>query len=346
MAKEGFEEAIKAMRKELGIPVEKGFSDSLQLANFIINKLTKAEKETLSLLAFLEYYELENGVDIREREDFDKLWMVFNKKMKRKVDPVINLHFLQMRIDDHNNFITKSHYIGETKSLAKIFNKEFAIFKKFFGIDLLDEHIIMQFIERYLFLGQRGVSEYIKQKVTCSACRHIGIAHFSAVRQNMEGQDEGPYSGKYIFNKDTVKMLSTHFNSVFLIIKPYATKEQAIQYVEDNWEHMKEHMTMKNSYYKQFDVHPSIKESEFERNQLVYELNKLPKKELLGRYKGEKDLSLPGVYKESIISGILWEQHGIEMSSDAVKKAAARFARDTKLQGQRGMKDIKDIRDI
>lgn len=345
-AKEGFDEAIRATRKELGVPVEKGFASSLQLADFLFKSLSKSERETLTFFAFIEYYEFEQGVNIREREDFDKVWLTFQKKLKGKVDPTIVLQFLQWRIDDHNNFITWSHYLGETKSLKKIFDKEFSIFKKFFGIDLLDEHIIMQLIEKYLFLGEKGVSEFIKQRVSCSACRHIGIGHFSPVRQNMEGQDEGPYSGKYLFNAETIKMLSTHFNSTFLIVKPYATKEQLIQYVEDNWGHLKEHMDMKNTYYRQFDVHPSIKESEFERNQLVYELNKLSKKDLLKRYKGDDDLSLPGIYKESVISAILREQYDIDMSSDAVKKAAARFARDTKLQGQRGMKDIADLRDI
>ena len=158
----------------------------------------------------------------------------------------------------------------------------------------------------------------------------------------MDGRDEGPFSGKYLFNASAVKLLSSHFNSCFLIIKPYATKEQTIQYIKENWDHMKEHLITKNTFYKQAGVHPSkIKVSNFERNRLVYELYKLPKKELLDLYRGKKDFSLIGIYKETVIAAILKEQYEIEMSTDAIKKAATRFAKNARINNE--PKDIRDI---
>ena len=223
-----------------------------------------------------------------------------------------------------------------------MFPETMKLIRKFWTLDLLDEHIMAHFVERYLFMGEFGVNQYIKNKTTCPMCRYIGVDHFSPDRHDMEGQDKGPYSEGYIFNKRAVRRLSLNFHSVFLIIKPYATKEAVLQYVRDNWDALKEHMTEKNTFYKQFDVHPSkIKKSDFQLNQLVYELYKLSKKELLEHYKGEDDLSVKGVYKEAIISAILNEEHDISMSLNAVKKTATRFAKETKVK--RKMKDIRDI---
>lgn len=341
LIKEGFIDEIKKARKELGVPVNDGFPDTLRLAEFFLKKLTKNEKIRFTFLSFLERFEFESGASVKEG-DRKRVLKAFLKKRKSGINNADIIVLLQGRIDNHNEFITYSPAVSGVKTLSKIFSRESAIFNKFFGFDLLDEHIIMQFIEKYLFLGQAGVSTYIKSKISCHSCKHIGIAHFSPDRDNMEGQEEGPFSGKYIFNERTVKLLSSHFNGVFIIIKPYATKEQAIQYIEENWDDLKEHIIMKNTFYKQYGVSPSkIKESDFERNRLVYELHKLSKKDLLKMYSGENVFSLPGVYKEKIISAILKEQHNIEMLPDAVKKTAARFAKDTKVR-----RDIKDIRDI
>ena len=132
------------------------------------------------------------------------------------------------------------------------------------------------------------------------------------------------------------------FNSVFLIIKPYATKEEVLNYVEDNWDSLKKHVIEKNTFYKQYGVHPSkIKESDFERNRLIYELNKLSKKDLLKRYKGERDLSLKNIYKETIIAAILKEEYNASISPEAVKKAAARFDKTSRIKML--PKDIRDI---
>jgi hypothetical protein len=341
LVKEGFIEEIKKARKELGIPIEKGFPDTLRLAEYLLKKLSQTEKRHLTFLSFLEYFESEIGKRVKDG-DRGMVLDAFLKKNRNGINNADIIVLLQQRVDNHNTFITNSPSVSDIKSLSKIFSREFAIFNKFFGFDLLDEHIIMHFIEKYLFLGQAGVSEYIKSKIACHSCKHIGIAHFSPDRNDMEGQDEGPFSGKYIFNEQTVKLLSSHFNAVFIIIKPYATKEQAIQYIEENWEDLKEHVTSKNKFYEQFGVSPGkIKESDVERNRLVYELYKLSKKDLLKMYHGENNFSLPGVYKEKIISAILKEQHDVDMSSDAIKKTAARFAKNTKIK-----RDLKDIGDI
>jgi len=191
-------------------------------------------------------------------------------------------------------------------------------------------------------LGQRGIDLYIKSKISCHNCKYLGVEHFSAHRHDMEGKDEGPYSKNYVFNEQAVKRLSYHFNSVFIIVKPYATKEMVHQYVEENWDDLKEHIVEKNTFYKQFDVNPTvIKESDDERNRLVYELNKLSKKDLLKRYKGAEDFSHRGIYKEAIVAAILKEEYEVDMTSDAVKKAASRYAQTIKVQNV--PKDIRDI---
>jgi uncharacterized protein with PIN domain len=73
----------------------------------------------------------------------------------------------------------------------------------------------------------------------------------------------------------------------------------------------------------------------------VYELNKLPKKELLEMYKGTEDFSHTGIYKETIVSAILSEEYDIQMTSDAVKKTASRYSSSTKVHNV--PKDIRDI---
>ena len=89
-------------------------------------------------------------------------------------------------------------------------------------------------------------------------------------------------------------------------------------------------------------MNPSkIKESNFDKNRLIYSLYKLPKKELLKIYKGQENFSGKGIYKEKIISAILEEEHNIKISPDAIKKMATRFAKSTKLK-----KEPRDIRDI
>jgi hypothetical protein len=245
-------------------------------------------------------------------------------------------------IESHHNLFTKYPFFEGNKYLSKLYKYVFKLTQKYWGVDLLDDHIIIHYIEKYLFMGEVGVNEYIRSKISCHNCKYLGVDHFSPNRNNMDGKDKGPYSKEYLFNKQTVEMLSQHFNSVFLIIKPYATKELVLQYIEDNWDDLKEHIIEKNIFYKQFGVHPSIiKESDDEKNRLVYDLNKLSKKDLLKRYSGEKDFKHRGVYKETIVSAILDEEYNIKMSPDAIKKSASRFAKSTKIQ--MAPKDIRDI---
>ncbi len=339
--KEDFVDEIKKTRKELGIPIENGFDEIPQLAEFLMKKLTAKEQHSLAFFCFIEKYEAKKGIRLNDGNR-EEVIDAFIKESKGKFKPLDIIIFLSSRIDDHNNYFTQNHFISENKKLSKLFPTAWSLFQKFFNVDLLDEHIMMHFIEKYLFLGEKGVHNYIQNKIACPNCRYIGVAHFSPDRYDMDGQEEGPFSGKYIFSERTVKLLSSHFNSVFIIVKPYATKEQVLSYVEDNWNDLKEHIIKKNTFYKQYDVKVSeIKESDVKRNQLIYELYKLPKKELLKHYKGEKNLSLAGVYKESIISAILDEQNDIQMTPDAIKKSAARFAKSIK--NKREPKDIRDI---
>lgn len=339
LEKESFIDDIKKQRKLLGIP-EDGFENSLELSQYLMNRLSKKEKEMTTSLGFIEQYEMKNGqVDKKKMEEAMR---EFDKKFKEDFIPLIVLTTFQMHLEEHNNFFTKDHIIAYGKKNKDLFKETKKIFDKFMGLDLLDAHIIMHYVEKYLFLGAKGVNEYIKKKVACPHCRYIGVNHFSPARYNMKGQDKGPFSGKYLFNEGTVRMLSSYFDSVFLIIKPYATKEQTIQYIEDNWNDLKEHIIEKNTFYKQLGVNASkIKKSDIEKNKLIYELYKLPKKELLKKYKGEKDLTFAGIYKETVISAILENEYDIKMSADAIKKTATRFSNSTKLK--REPKDIGDI---
>ncbi len=264
------------------------------------------------------------------------------KENKKRTGMVPMMVELGETIETHHSLFTKYPFFEGNKYLSKLDKPVFKLMKKYWGVDLLDDHIIIHYIEKYLFMGQTGVNEYIRSKVSCHNCKYLGVEHFSPNRNNMDGQDKGPYSKDYLFNKQTTEMLSQYFNSAFVIIKPYATKEMVIQYIEDNWDDLKEHLIEKNTFYKQYDVHPSIiKESDDEKNRLVYELNKLSKKDILKRYKGTRDFNHKGIYKEAIVSAILEEEYEIKMSSDAVKKSASRFAKSIKIQQM--PKDIRDI---
>lgn len=339
--KEGFTDDIKKARKELGLP-DSGFNNTQELAYFLINKLTKSQQQSLTFIAFVETYAYKNKIAVTD-ENKDEITKAFLKTGYEKGAGMIPMMFqLSKHIEYHHNMLTKYPVFDENKYLSKLYPTVFKLMQKYWGVDLLDDHIIIHYIEKYLFMGQAGIDQYIKSKVSCHNCRYIGVDHFSPNRNNMDGQDKGPYSKDYLFNKQTVEMLSQHFNSVFLIIKPYATKEMVLQYIEDNWDDLKEHIIEKNTFYKQFGVHPSIiKESDDEKNRLVYELNKLSKKELLKNYKGGRDFNHTGVYKEAIISAILEEEYDIKMSADAVKKSASRFAKS--IQVQKLPKDIRDI---
>jgi hypothetical protein len=152
---------------------------------------------------------------------------------------------------DHNQMLTRNPMFRKNKYLSKLYPKTLELIRKFWGFDLLDEHIMGHFVEKYLFLGDYGVDQYIKHKIACTNCRYIGVNHFSPNRNNMVGGEKGIGGKNYIFNDDTVRLLSLYFNCVFLMIEPYATKEEMLQYIEDNWDDLKEHVIDKNTFYKQ-----------------------------------------------------------------------------------------------
>jgi len=343
LIKDGFVDEIKEIRKTLGIPVENGFINQFELIRHIVKKLNAKEQTNITMFAFIEQYEQENKIRVKDsREDKDKFFQYLQDKNKEQIDMMAIASFLLMIIDGHNDLFTSHFVFKKNKFTSKLSKIVVDLMNKYWGFDLLDEHIAVHYIEKYLFLGEQGVREYIKNKLACPHCRYIGIDHFSPDRLNMQGKDEGMFSGKYLFNEGTVRMLSNHFNSVFLLIKPYANKEQVIQYIEDNWNDLKEHMTDKNTFYKQFGVNPSkIKESDFEKNKLVYSLYKLSKKELLKEYQPQENNLPAPTYKEDIISSILERKYNIKMSADAVKKTATRFAKSTKIHQK--PKDIRDI---
>ncbi|MBP6859702.1 MAG: hypothetical protein KBC69_03745 [Candidatus Magasanikbacteria bacterium] len=339
--KEGFIDEIKSIRTGLGLPIN-GFENGPELADFLIHKMNKSEQQALTFFAFVDAYAYENKIFITDENREEVIKAFLKKGYKKGIGLLPMMVELGGKIENHNVLFTRYHLFEKNKYLSKLYPTVLKIIKKYWGVDLLDDHIIIHYIEKYLLMGQYGINQYVKGKVACHNCRYIGVDHFSPIRANMQGQDKGPYSKEYIFNKPTVERLSAHFNSVFLIIKPYANKELVLQYIEDNWDDLKEHVIEKNKFYKQYDVHPSIiKESDGEKNRIVYELHKLSKKELLKNYVGEKDFNHKGIYKEVIVSAILDEKYGIKMTSDAIKKSASRFAKSINVQ-----KEPKDIRDI
>ena len=341
LQKEGFVDSVKASREELGLPVD-GFGNTQELAYFLISKMSKSEQRSLTFFAFVEAYALKNKTPITDENREEVIKAFIKKGYKQGVGMIPMVFELVSHIESHHGLFTNFSLFEKGKYLPKLSLAIKKLIQKYWGVDLLDDHIILHYIEKYLFLGQIGIDEYIKSKIACSNCKYLGIDHFSPRRADMEGQNEGPYRKNYILNKDAVRRLSFHFNSVFVIVKPYATKEMLLQYIEDNWDYMKGHMLEKNTFYKQFDVNPSlIKESDDEKNRLVYELNKFSKKELLKRYRGKEDFSHKGIYKEAIVSAILAEEYEIEMTADAIKKSASRFAKSIKVQNI--PKDIGDI---
>jgi hypothetical protein len=347
LEKEGFVDDVKEFRKQFDIP-DNGFTNSLELSEYLMNRLSKKEREETTSLSFLEQYRAEfskpdeKETDKDDDEEMEKMIKEFDKKYKNDFVPIVVLVSFQTRIKDHSNYFTRDPLITHGKKNKDLYNQTLKIFNKFMDLSLLDPHIAFQYIERYIFLGETGVNGYIKERISCPLCRYIGVDHFSPTAQDMKGKDKGLFGGKYLFNDNTVKRISQYFDSFFLIIRPYATKEEVIQYINDNWDIMKEHTIGKDAFYKELGVNPSkIKKSDIDRNRLVYDLYKSSKKELLSHYKGEQDLSLTGIYKEEVISAILKEKYNIEMSADAIKKTATRFASSTRLK--RRPKDIRDI---
>lgn len=344
LIKDGLIDEVKKTRKKLGIPVENGFINSLELASFLFKKLTKSEKDKVLIWGFIEQYETENKVQVSEK-DREEFLDYLVKNSKRKDDSIVSTTLIQGIVESHHNPFTNNAPLQTTKFFSKLSPVVSDIFNKYWGFDLLDEQVAIHFVEKYLFLGENGVNEYIQNRINCPACRYIGIDHFSPDSDDMEQGDKGIRGtiGKdYVFNKQTVRRLSAHFNSVFLLLKPYTTKEQVLNYIEDNWHWLKEHMIEKNTFYEQLGVHPSkIKEADFDKNKLVYSMYKLSKKDLVKEYKEQGLDYPPPTYKETIISAILEEKYKIQMSPDAVKKSATRFAKSAGVK-----KEPKDIRDI
>lgn len=68
LIKEGFVDEIKKIRKELGIPIENGFPDTLRLAEYLMKKLSKREKTFFTLMSFVEYYEMETKTRVNEKD--------------------------------------------------------------------------------------------------------------------------------------------------------------------------------------------------------------------------------------------------------------------------------------
>lgn len=340
-AKEGFEEEIARIRAELGIP-EDGFSSDVDLAYFLIDRLNDEEQESFPYILYIPKFESKNQTFVKSEEDFDELYRQFDEEIGEENFPRFVLQSLLDYIKPEADSFTSFPLMKLSEENSKLKPICLSLSSKFFSFDLLDELIIFQFIERYLFLGENGVIRHIDAKVTCTCCRHIGVKHFSPNASHMQGREDGVFSKDYIFNEGAVRLLSQHVHSLFLIIKPYSTKQQIIKYVEENWDSLKQSLDEKNKFYIQAGVKiGKLKKRDNNKNRLVYELSKESKKDLEERYKALDTGFATPRYKDSIISAILKHEFAIDMSSDAVKKSYQRYAKSDDL-----MKNPKDIRDI
>lgn len=183
LQKEGFVDAIKIARKELAIPVEKGFTSSSDLAEHLLKKHTKSERESMFILSFIERFEIENHIRASE-EDRDDFFKYFMKNKKGKDSSIAITFYLQGIIDDHNNLFTSNAILREYKFFSILSPVVFNLFNKYWGVDLLDGWVSVHFVEKYLFLGEDGVKHYIQEKISCHHCRYIGVDHFSPDRND------------------------------------------------------------------------------------------------------------------------------------------------------------------
>lgn len=85
LQKEGFEEHIQALRKELGLPKD-GFTSSPELGFFLIKKLTKDQLHTLTFYAFVEAYAFQKKIPVNDdtREEIVNAFLKEQKKPKGK----------------------------------------------------------------------------------------------------------------------------------------------------------------------------------------------------------------------------------------------------------------------
>jgi len=345
LAKSGFDENIKKARKKIGIP-DNGFPSEVDLACFFIDQMSRKEFDGVVFKAFLEEYITKHKLSLNEKnkEQIINAYVEEASKEKNREKMTTKaIAWLSGNIANHNKMIIKAPFFEKNKVLSGIRQEVHNLTNKFWDYNLLDEPTMIHFTEKYLLLGDYGIDKYIESKISCPQCKYIGVTHFSPTRHNMNGENMG---GKnYKFNNETVNFLSSQFNSSFLIIKPYASKKEVIEYIKDNWDDVKNNLIEKNIFYKQFDVNPSkIKKSDFERNRLVYGLYKLSKKELAEEYKKEGGKNPVPSYKEYIISFILQRKYKISMTPDAIKKMATRFAKSTKIEKE--ARDYEDFVDI
>ena len=184
LAKEGFLNAVKEARVELEIP-DGGFANETSLAHFLINKMSNDEWRTLGFFAYIEAYEHKNKTTLN-KENSEEIIKSYQKETSSKKggNGIFQAMFnLEEHIQNHNELFTtylkEKPIFGKNKFLSQLSPNVFKLVNAFWGFDLLDEQIIINLIEKYLFLGDYGIAQYIKNKVACPNCKYIGVQHFS-----------------------------------------------------------------------------------------------------------------------------------------------------------------------
>ena len=205
LQKAGFIDAIRATRAELGLP-ENGFGSTQELAQFLIDKMSKTEQQTLTFYTFVEAYAYQHKIVVSDENRKEIVDAFFkeqgNKRMGIGMVPM--MFEIANHIESHHNLIAKYPLFEQNKYLSKLYPAVTGLAGKFWGVDLLDDHITIHYIEKYLLLGQVGINQYIKSKVSCPNCKYLGIEHFSPRGVDMEGRKKGPYTKGYVFNKRAV----------------------------------------------------------------------------------------------------------------------------------------------
>src|SRR3990167_6476645 len=134
LQKEGFTEAVKETRKELGLP-ENGFGNGPELAFFIVGKMSKEEQQSLTFFAFVEAYAFENKIAITDENRVEITSAFLKKGYKRGISMVAMMFELAKNIESHHALFTTYPTFDKNKYLSKLSPAVKKLMERFWGVD-------------------------------------------------------------------------------------------------------------------------------------------------------------------------------------------------------------------